>query len=351
MPLTASAAPPATPASPDDPRNSVAIYGSPVSGSVSPKICNYIFAELGLLKHHYGAVECKSLEEDDNRWSEALRRDNCLGTCLTMPLKLQAFSRVDALTPEAEATGCINTTFFRPSPSSPSTIVHIGTNTDSPAVANVLLSSFLSTPSPFPPTAPRAFPRAAKAAALAIGSGGATRAAIHALHALGLEPVFVVNRDDTETDALLEHFGAAAAGQVRALRSVEEAERELHALESRGGRVVCGVGAVPCEEPTTEGERRVYDVAAKVFGWRYRGDARKVARDGTLPLPKRPVFVDMAYKPLRTKLRVLAEEHGWDSICGTEVVLENCFEQCLLWTGIEIPPAVRQGARELLERE
>ncbi|BGP36641.1 hypothetical protein JCM10449v2_000542 [Rhodotorula kratochvilovae] len=347
MSPTFSSAPPAQHARPDDRRNSVAIYGSPVSGSVSPKICNYIFGQLGLPKHHYGAAECNSLEEDGNGWSEALKREDCLGTCLTMPLKLQAFSRVDALTDEAQATGCINTTFFRPSPSSPSTLLHIGTNTDSPAVANVLLSSLLSAPSPFPPSAPHTFAPSAHAAALAIGSGGATRAAVHALRALGLKPIFVVNRDDAETDALLAHFGDEGGWGVRALRSVQDAERALRDLAEAGGRVVCGVGAVPCEEPKSEGERRVYDVAREVFSRRYEPEVREV-EEGTLPLPEKPVFVDMAYKPLMTKLRVMAEEHGWKSVCGTEVVL---VQQCLLWTGIEVPPAVRQGARDLLERE
>ncbi|KPV78369.1 uncharacterized protein RHOBADRAFT_65904 [Rhodotorula graminis WP1] len=351
MSLAASLASPTRRARPDDERNSSALYGSHVAGSPAPQIFRCIYDKLGLPRHHYDLVECPSLEVEPNPWSDALRRPDCLGTCVTMPLKLQAYDRVDVLTDEALATGCINTTFFRPSdpldPNSPP--VTVGTNTDSPACRAVLLSYLLSSPSPFPPSAPTCFAPSTRAAALAIGGGGATRAAIHALHGLGCSPIYIVNRDERETEGMTSHF-AAAGWDVRPLRSVDEARAELDRLESEGGRVVCGVGAIPCVEPTTEGEKMVYDVAAMVFERRYRAGEGPSVEEGSLALPDRPVFVDMAYKPLMTDLRVKAEEAGWKSLCGTEVVLENCFAQCHLFTGLEVPTDVRQSARELLAR-
>ncbi|GAA5833967.1 hypothetical protein JCM9279_004176 [Rhodotorula babjevae] len=339
-------------ARPDDERISSALYGAHPAGSPAPQIFRCVYDALGLPRHRYDLVECASLEIEPNPWNEALKRPDCLGTCITMPLKLQAYDRVDVLTDEALATGCINTTFFRPSnpldPDSP--LVTVGTNTDSPACRAVLLSYLLSSPSPFPASAPTRFASSTRAAALAIGGGGATRAAIHALHGLGCSPIYVVNRDEDETERMTKHFGASG-WDVRALRSVGEAERELEGLEREGGRVVCGVGAIPCVEPTTTGEKMVYDVAATVFGRRYEvGDGQSV-EEGSLALPDRPVFVDMAYKPLMTDLRIKAEAAGWKSLCGTEVVLENCFAQCLLFTGLEVPADVRRSARELLARE
>ncbi|GAA5917196.1 hypothetical protein JCM8208_003321 [Rhodotorula glutinis] len=352
MPPTASLIAPTRRARPDDERISSALYGSHVAGSPAPEIFRCIYDALGLPRHHYDLVECPSLEVEPNPWSKALEQPDCLGTCITMPLKLQAYDRVDILTDEALATGCVNTTFFRPSdahdPDSP--LVTVGTNTDSPACRAVLLSYLLSSPSPFPSSAPSRFAPSTRAAALAIGGGGATRAAIHALHGLGCSPIYVVNRDEGETMGMTRHF-VAAGWDVRALRSVEEAREELEGLEREGGRVVCGVGAIPCVEPTTEGERMVYEVAATVFGRRYEAGEGPSVEEGSLALPDRPVFVDMAYKPLMTDLRIKAEEVGWKSICGTEVVLENCFAQCLLFTGLEVPADVRQSARELLARE
>ncbi|TNY19789.1 hypothetical protein DMC30DRAFT_447655 [Rhodotorula diobovata] len=352
MPAIASSGPPARRAQADDERTCAALYGSNVSGSPAPRVFRCVYDAIGLPRHQYGLVGCPSLESEPNAWSDALKQPDTLGTCITMPLKLPAYDRVDELTEEALVTGCINTTFFRPSdPSDPlSPPLVVGTNTDTPACLSVLLSSFLSLPSPFPPSAPRAFSPAAKAAALAVGGGGATRAAVHALQQLGCAPIYVVNRDEGETEAMRAHF-AKWRWDVRALRSVGDAERELEGLEKDGGRVVCGVGAIPCAEPTTDGERMVYDVAEAVFARRYERRAGEAEDEGTLRLPERPVFVDMAYKPPMTRLRVKAEEHGWKSLCGTEVVLENCFAQCHLWTAIEVPADVRQKARELLEQE
>lgn len=97
-------------ARPDDERNSLAIYGYPVAQSVSPKIFNHLFPLLcvarlfkrrqrrrtdfvkdrGLPRHKYKAVECRSLDESGNAWEEAVKLPDCLGTCLTMPLKVRA---------------------------------------------------------------------------------------------------------------------------------------------------------------------------------------------------------------------------------------------------------------------
>lgn len=103
---------------------------------------------------------------------------------------------------------------------------------------------------------------------------------------------------------------------------------------------------------------------------------------------------EMAYKPRMTIMRGIAEERGWSTICGVEVVLVRrdsrsnltapdrlltlCAligrllryvaqrglehragrtladdtrvqtEQCKLWTGIDVPFDVREGGRRIL---
>ncbi|GJN91541.1 hypothetical protein Rhopal_004564-T1 [Rhodotorula paludigena] len=289
MPSVAARVPPVAPARPDDERTQVAIYGSPVAGSVSPPVFNHVFPLIGLPNYHYGAVDLSSLADEGNAWDIALKRADCLGTCLTMPLKLEAFERVDVLTPEAQATGCVNTTFFRPSETdSTASLVHFGTNTDSAAVLNTLLSALLGKPSPFDASSPRSFAPQAKAAAFAIGGGGATRASIHAMHALGLSPIFIANRDDAEIEAIVRHFGE---WDVRPLKSAEDARVAIKRLRDEGGHVVCGVGAIPSEEPRTESEKRVYEVADAVFGQLYEKSTQATQEEGYLSLPEKPVFV------------------------------------------------------------
>lgn len=193
------------------------------------------------------------------------------------------------LTTEAQATGCVNTTFFRPSRAeSTASLAHFGTNTDSAAVLNTLLASFLGKPSPFDASSPHSFAPQAKVAAFAVGGGGATRASIHAMHALGLSPIFIANRDNAEIEAIVRHFGE---WDVRPLDSAEEARVAIKRLRDEGGRVVCGVGAIPSEEPRTEGEKRVYEVADAVFSQLDEKSTQATQEEGYLSLPEKPVFV------------------------------------------------------------
>lgn len=209
---------------------------------------------------------------------------------LAIRLQLQALRKVDELTPEARATGCVNTTFFRPSPTSSSTLVHVGTNTDAAAVSNVLLSSFLGVSSPLLASAPRQF-QPGNAGAFVVGGGGATRAAIYALSRLNLSPIFIVNRDPSETERVVQSFPDI---DLRPLTTIEQARREMEDLRKRGVRLVCGVSAIPCEPPTSEGEKRVYEVANEVFalaGGKGPEMERMERHEGCLPLPMKPVFV------------------------------------------------------------
>lgn len=196
------------------------------------------------------------------------------------------------MTPEARATGCVNTTFFRPSSASPSRVIHVGTNTDAAAVSNTLLSSFLHMPSPILGPAPRRF-APGTAAAFVVGGGGATRAAIYALSRLSLSPIFIVNRDPTETTQVIDSFPDI---DVRPLRTPEQSRQEMEDLLERGARLVCGVGAIPCEPPTSEAETLVYDVATEVFALAGAESTASAGRprdeeETFLALPTKPVFV------------------------------------------------------------
>ncbi|GAA6004385.1 hypothetical protein JCM10207_000697 [Rhodosporidiobolus poonsookiae] len=341
-----ASAPPPQLAQPDDERRSTAIYGCPATGSVGPKIFREVYDGLGLPQHSYVAVDCESLKGD---WEDAVARPDYLGSCITIPHKLEAYTKVDYLTPEAKACGCVNTMYLRPSSSAPSSgplpgLLHVGTNTDVTAVHNVLLSSLLSTPSPFPSDAPRSF-APGKAAGFVIGGGGAVRAAVYALSTLlNSSPIFILNRDPAETQAVVQHFPGV---DLRPLTSIEQTAQELEVLRASGVSLVGGVGCVPSYEPKTDGEKRVYELAELLFSEAYERPAGE--EKGYLTIPQQPVFLDMAYKPRMTLLRVLAEKHSWTTVCGTEAVLENAFEQGKLWTGIDVPADVRTRARNILE--
>lgn len=88
----------------DDERHWVAIYGTPVSHSVSslsvacpatltpserqvaPALFDTIFPAIGLPRHKYTTVDCRSLLSPGNEWETAKQQPNFLGSCITMPL-------------------------------------------------------------------------------------------------------------------------------------------------------------------------------------------------------------------------------------------------------------------------
>ncbi|GAA6036591.1 hypothetical protein JCM8097_001241 [Rhodosporidiobolus ruineniae] len=344
---------PAPLAQPDDTRRAVEIWGSPIEQSVWSRLMRHVLPRINLPHHVASPVDCPDIEAEGSPWREAKERPEYLGACFTMPCKLQALRQSDALDAAGEATGSANTIYLRPAPpgltsESPALaaagLVQVGSNTDAPAVTNILLSALLSTPTPFPANAPRFF-APGQAAALAIGGGGAVRAVLHALHAnLGCSRILLLNRDRLEAQAVIDQFPKL---DIRFVDSVERAEKEMQELEGKGMRLAVGIGAIPCEEPQTEGEKTLYAAAEKLFEWKYQRMEGK-EQTGLLKLPEKPIFLDMAYKPRFTLLRQSAEKHGWVSLCGDSAVLEVVFEQIKLWTSIDVPRDVRDSARELL---
>lgn len=107
-----------------------------------------------------------------------------------------------------------------------------------------------------------------------IGGGGTTRAAVYALSRMGLSPIFLVNRDPSETQEIIKHFPQY---DLRALESVDEW------TQAEEDSVVCGVGAIPSFEPVTPGEKNVYALATRIFGG--------FVRDG-----RTRTFLEMCYK-------------------------------------------------------
>lgn len=92
----------------------------------------------------------------------------------------------------------------------------------------------------------------------AVGGGGTTRAAVYALSSMGLSPIFLVNRDPTETASIIS-TPAFAKYDLRALEKEEQWSNE------EAERIACGVGAIPSFQPQTEGEKMVYRLAELVF--------------------------------------------------------------------------------------
>jgi shikimate dehydrogenase len=89
-----------------EPGSNVYLLGHPVAHSLSPAIQNAAFRALGL-PHAYRAVD---VEPDDLEGQvQGLRSDDCLGANVTVPYKLPVVPAMDAVDPEAEVLGAVNT--------------------------------------------------------------------------------------------------------------------------------------------------------------------------------------------------------------------------------------------------
>ncbi|PWN54303.1 NAD(P)-binding protein [Violaceomyces palustris] len=347
------------------------LFGYPISHSASPAFHNFILQSLAPIPSQsssstsYPTYSLKdTMTIQDPHFRQMVRDDPLFaGSSVTMPLKVAIAAQLgeehilDELSPSGKATQTVNTiVVLPPNASSKGKRRMLGTNTDYLGIAHALLRSCATQngePSPSSYIDPKPiqsgdvtsttsyrFPRNADGktySAFIIGSGGTCRSAVYALHQLGLSPLYLLNRDKSETDAVIDHFGDTI--DLRPLRSIEEYEREK-SLREKGeiGHVAAAVGAIPAFEPRTEEEKMVYKLAHSFFAEPYKAFDEKhvspVENDPTvlsLPLPAKRPFLDMCYKPRLTPLLVEAGKKGWDAIGGVEAMVEQGLAQARMW--------------------
>lgn len=88
----------------------------------------------------------------------------------------------------------------------------------------------------------------------ALGAGGACRAAVLALHDLGLSPIYLVNRDRDELHDVVAHF--AAVDPTVTLCPLYTMDEWIQ-LRETASPVVAGVSAIPAVEPVSDAEKIV----------------------------------------------------------------------------------------------
>jgi quinate dehydrogenase len=245
---------------------------------------------------------------------EMLRADETsFGSGVTMPFKVEVIPYLDELTPEGKAIGAINTIFYKPG--SNGQRIFCGTNTDCIGVRDAFLYN-VSDPSIF-----------TGRPGLVVGGGGTCRAAVYSLQTfLGCAPIYIINRDKSEVDAVIDECKARGFGENIIHVSTVAQAQELQAP----GAIV---SAVPDFPPVTENE--------------------KVAREALAILlnkPEKGALLEMCYHPSpNTEISALAKKSGWPVIVGTEAMVGQGFEQARLWTGIEITPEMRESARKSVQ--
>ncbi|KAL2116992.1 hypothetical protein VTJ04DRAFT_9160 [Mycothermus thermophilus] len=276
------------------------LFGKPISSSRSPALHNTLFGATGL-PHHYSLFETDRAQDVQ----DLIRAPHFGGSSVTIPLKLDIMPLLDEVTDAARAIGAVNTIVPVPAAAGSSQNKLIGDNTDWKGMVFALRSAGLVQRSKDSP-----------GSAMVVGSGGTTRAAVYALHSLGYAPIYVVARTAERVQELASGFPAEY--QLRRLATTDEVAA-VAAQDALPGVVV---STIPADKPIDSGMREVLVAALRDGGvaGRAKGEAR--------------VLLEMAYTPRHTPLMQLAEDAGWVTIPGLEVLAAQGWYQFQLWTGI-----------------
>jgi len=264
------------------------LFGKPISGSRSPALHNTLFRANGL-PHEYSRFETDNAADV----KDLIRSPNFGGASVTIPLKLDIVPLLDEVSEAAQVLGAVNTII--PVTENGKTILR-GDNTDWIGMVYALRQAGLVKRS-----------KSAPGSGMVVGSGGTTRAAVYALHALGYAPIYTVARNADRVKELAASFPADY--DIRALMTPQEVQ-QVDVLPT----VV--ISTIPADKPIDQGMREV--LVSSLRG--HSADSKEVR-----------VLLEMAYTPRHTPLMQLAEDAGWLTIPGLEVLAaQGWYQVCLI---------------------
>jgi quinate dehydrogenase len=286
------------------------LVGDPIAHSKSPVLHHAIYSAVG---ENWGQVLAET--KDLGGFLKYMKSNpKSMGSGVTMPYKVAVIPYLDELTEEGKAIGAINTIVFKPGPNG--STIYSGTNTDCIGIRDAFLnnvegSSYRGKPG------------------LVVGGGGTCRAAVYALrNFLGCSPIYIVNRDKAEVDAVLKECHERGMG-----------ENLVHVASTRQAKSLSAPGAVvsavPDFAPVTENEKTAREILAIFLQGQEKG-----------PL------LEMCYHPSPdTEISRLAAEAGWQVIGGIEAMIGQGIAQAQLWTGINADEQVRSAVRSEIQKQ
>jgi pentafunctional AROM polypeptide len=264
------------------------IAGSPVSQSRSPPMHNALFIQNGL-PYEYGRFESDKVTDELKR---LIKSPSFGGASVTIPLKQDIAPLLDHVSEDVKVIGALNTIVpeqRNDKNGNPITEL-VGRNTDWKGMVHVLDAAGLDR-------------NGEKRSGLVVGGGGTARAAIYALHHLGFSPIYLLGRSPQRMQALANSFPQDYAVQVFGPEDIVPP--------------TVGIGTIPADQPPDSTMMRILEEVLRVSS----GE-------------KNRIFLEMAYKPPNTPVKLLAEASGWQTVNGLEVLVAQGVYQFQYWTGI-----------------
>ncbi|OHF04635.1 quinate dehydrogenase [Colletotrichum orchidophilum] len=283
------------------------LFGQKITHSLSPLLHTTIYEGIGL-KWEQMRLDSADLP----LFLELIKHPKCYGSAVTMPNKVTIIPHLDELTDECRDVGACNTLFIRERDGKR---IYCGTNTDVIGVRESFVQN-VTDPDAVYHNKP----------ALVIGGGGAARSAVYALRKwMKATEIYLVNRDKSEVDAVIEECLARGYGDnMYHVSTVEEARD----LEAPGAIVAC----VPDFPPKTPEE-----IVAREIIVEFLSKDRKGA------------ILEMCYNPTPyTEIGALAEDAGWQVILGTEAMIYQGLEQDRYWTGRDVDQLPVQKVKDVI---
>ncbi|CAL9738274.1 pentafunctional AROM polypeptide [Monosporozyma servazzii] len=267
------------------------VVGSPISHSRSPVLHNTGYKILGL-PHKFDKFETDSAELVKEKLLDGNK--SLGGLAVTIPLKLDIIKYMTELTDAAKMIGAVNTVIplgerkFR------------GDNTDWLGITNSLTGNGVPT-------------SVAGSSGLIVGAGGSSRAAVYALHKLGCDSIYIVNRSVDNMVTLKKSFPAEY--NLHLINTIEEADNVKENIS-----VV--VSCVPADKPLAD------ELVGKVERFLSRGARKSFV----------PTLLDAAYKPSVTPLMKLAsDKYQWNTVPGAQMLVHQGVAQFEKWTCVKPP--------------
>ncbi|WZH48041.1 EPSP synthase-domain-containing protein [Fusarium acuminatum] len=271
------------------------LFGKPIAASRSPALHNTLFDQTGL-PHQYHRLETDNVEDV----CDVLKAPDFGGASVTIPLKLDIMNKLDELSDAARVIGAVNTVVPLGKADANGRRRLLGDNTDWKGMVHALHDAGIE----------EQVGSDAQRAAIVVGSGGTTRAAVFALHSLGFGPIYIAARNQAKADTLAAEFPAEY--QLQGLSGASDIDRVSSNLN-----VV--ISTIPADRPI---DPILRELVAGVLSRPAAGQERRV-------------LLEMAYKPSHTPIMQLAEDAGnWATVPGLEVLASQGWYQFELWTGI-----------------
>lgn len=263
------------------------VCGWPIHHSLSPILHSYWLKEMGIT----GAYVHFAVRPDEAVYAfRSLKRTSITGVNVTLPLKNLAFRAADVATADAQKLGVSNCLYKRDG----KLIAH---NTDMEGFAAPLLQAM----------GPDII---ARTPAIIYGTGGASRAVVGALLALGCPEIRLCGRTDIRAEAMVKEIG------VPSLYAVPW-ENRLAAMS--------GAGLI------------VNASAAGMKGYPALDIDVSQASDGA-------VVYDLIYTPLDTPLIKAARKKGLQTLGGLAMLIEQARPSFRLFFGETPPPELDPSA-------